>query len=915
MTFWLNKCRLALLAIPRYGTRGCTVWRITRTMMKRDARMMMPAGLAIAIGTLFMCLTLLFGNVAKASMRREISVDAGQANYVVASREDQDKPILFDEFDGKGLSNLQGVRGLRPDVSLLVDTEANGQSSKEILAIVSARQELMPVDLVRGQWPDSDDQVVLPHPVSDRLQAGLGDRVRLHLSTLMLPGSDSDSAQDSASKERLVDQGTVDLTVSGISKSRGRQYDDFGGAVVLTDSRIERLLSMAGIVGPESPPVNNVYLQVDGQGKELQKALQNIRRYVPKGYQLEDRRTMEDRLLREQTGDGVDITTLFLMTFGLLAMVVAALVIANTFQIMLARQRRYLALLRIIGADRRQIRVGVLQQALFLGVISSLIGILLAMGLMGLAGCLGLHSGTMKFELLLTPASLLVPFVLGVLATLVAAFGSSHRAIRVRPLEALQPVDYQEQGSRNRTGLRISILLAVIGLALVTWSSWRVGELVRTNSGDTVQTRNQQERLLGLAVLGVLLIFLSALIGARRWIPAFLRCLGKPVSKIGPSCRVGVANIARNPSRVAATGVALLIGVTLVSTLATGAVTAKRTLFKDIDQRYSVDIEISGQGLNKRNVRAIERVEGVADAELVQRFNAKVESGGPSQASMTVYALDASRIRRVLHADLGPGMQRSDALLVSTRTISKHSGYRDGSRLNLSIADPQADDEREKEADARRTLTGVFAGFGGLDTSGVYAITDSQNVAGIDTKTHEIWIRTQGDRDAALLLDDIRQAVGEHDDMAISGGLTQMRTWSERIDSLLAIMVALLGVAVIIALIGVSNTLMMSVLERRRETATLRAIGMSSVQVRRSLGVEACMIALGASLAGIVLGMLFGWIGAYQVFVPLGSVTFTVPWSAFALILPVALLAAVAASVLPAREAVKVSPIEALSDD
>ena len=915
MTFCLNKCRLALLAIPRYGTRGCTVWRITRTMMKRDASMMMPAGLAIVIGALFMCLTLLFGNVANASMRREISLDAGRANYAVTSRKDQDKPILFDKFDSKGLSKLQGVRGLRPDVSLMMDMEANGQSSKGILAIAGARQELMPVDLDRGQWPDSDDQVVLPHSVSDRLRVGLGDKVRLHLSPMMLPGSDSDSAQDSSSTERLVDQGTVDLTVSGISASRGGQYDDFGGAVVLTGSRIDRLLTMAGMVGPESPSVENIYLLVDGQGKELQNTLQNISRYVPDGYRLEDRGAMEDRLLSEQTGNGVDFMTVFLMTFGVLAMVVAALVIANTFQIMVARQRRYLALLRIIGADRRQIRVSVLQQALLLGVISSFIGILLAMGLMGLAGCFGLHSGTMKLELLLTPAALLVPFALGVLATLVAAFGSTRTAIRVRPLEALQPVDHQDPGSRKRAGLRISILLAAVGLALVIWSSWRVTELVRTNSGNTVQASNQQELLLGLAVLGVLLIFLGALIGARRWIPALLRCLGRLVSKIGPSCRVGVANIARNPSRVAATGVALLIGVTLVSTLATGAVTAKRTLFKDIDQRYSVDIEISGQGLNKRNVRAIERVEGVADAELVQRFNAKVESGGPSQASMTVYALDASRIRRVLHADLGPGMQRSDALLVSTRTISKHSGYRDGSQLKLSIADPQADDEREKEADARRTLTGVFAGFGGLDNSGVYAITDSRNVAGIDTKTHEIWIRTQGDRDAALLLDDIRQAVGEHDDMAMSGGLTQMRTWSETIDSLLAIMVALLGVAVIIALIGVSNTLMMSVLERRRETATLRAIGMSSVQVRRSLGVEACMIALGASLAGIVLGTLFGWIGAYQVFVPLGSVTFTVPWSTFALILPVALLAAVAASVLPAREAVKVSPIEALSDD
>ncbi len=913
MTFWLNKCRLALLAIPRYGTRGCTVWRITRTMMKRDARMMMPAGLAIVIGALFMCLTLLFGNVANASMRREISMDAGQANYAVTSRRDQDKPILFDEFDSRRLSKLHGVRGLRPDVNLMVDTEANGQSSKGILAIMGARQELMPIDLDRGQWPDSDDQVVLPRSVADRFRAGLGNKVRLHLSPLMLPGSDS--AQDSSNKERLVNQGSVDLTISGISKSRGGQYDDFGGAVVLTGSRIDRLLTKAGMVGPESLPVENIYLEVDGQGKDLQNTLYDISRYVPKGYRLEDRRAMEDRLLSEQTGNGVNIMTVFLMTFGVLAMVVAALVIANTFQIMVARQRRYLALLRVIGADRRQIRLGVLQQALLLGVISSLIGILLAMGLMGLAGCLGLHSGTMKLALLLTPAALLVPFALGVLATLVAAFGSTRTAIKVRPLEALQPVDYQEQGSRKRTGLLISILLAVCGLVFVIWSSWRVRELVRTNTGDTVQTSNQQELLLGLAVLGVLLIFLGALTGARRWIPTLLRCLGRPVSRIGPSCRVGVANIARNPSRVAATGVALLIGVTLVSTLATGAVTTKRTLAKDIDQRYSLDIEISGQGLNKNNVRAIQRIKGVADAELVQRFNAKVELGGPSQDSMTVYALNASRIRHVLHADLGPDTQRSDALLVSTRTISKHSGYRNGSQLKLSIADPQADVEREKEAVARRTLTGVFAGFGGLDTSGVYAITDFRNVAGINTKTHEIWIRTQGGRDAALLLDDIRQAVGEHDDMAISGGLTQKRLWGERIDTLLAIMLALLGVAVIIALIGVSNTLMMSVLERRRETATLRAIGMSSVQVRRSLGVEACMIALGASLAGIVLGMLFGWIGAYQVFVPLGSVTFTVPWSAFALILPVALLAAVAASVLPAREAVKVSPIEALSDD
>ena len=120
--------------------------------------------------------------------------------------------------------------------------------------------------------------------------------------------------------------------------------------------------------------------------------------------------------------------------------------------------------------------------------------------------------------------------------------------------------------------------------------------------------------------------------------------------------------------------------------------------------------------------------------------------------------------------------------------------------------------------------------------------------------------------------------------------------------------------AVLIALVGVANTLSLSVIERTRESATLRAIGMTRGQLRASLAIEALLISLVSGIAGILLGTLFGWLGAYVVFSLYGTVVFPFEWGVNGIVLAVAAVAALLASIAPARRAVKVPPVEALAE-
>ena len=894
---------------------------VARKMMRHDLGMMIPAGIAIVVGTLFIAMTFLFGNTMDVSMRRMVSSDAAQANYAIipaeGSHSDQKR---VKDFKTEELAKVPGVHGVRSDTQLMVDVRAGKIKSESVIAIPMADSSLMPVGLSKGSWPSADDQVVLPGPTVSRLKLSLGDKVSLNLSPNMLYISEDLGPKGQASADQVAGRFiSKPLTLSGVSSNQGNEGGEFGesgGAIVLTPKTIDAFMATAGLGEMGNLYAQNVYLNVGGQGSDLDGSLASLRRLMPFGYSLEDRHTMEDRLVKTALGGSQNPVITFLLVFGTLAMFVAATVIANTFQVMVARQRRYLALLRTIGANKSQVRASVLIRSIILGAVASLIGVGAAIGIMAILGAVKAHTNSLYFQLKLTPAVILVPLVFGIVVTVLASLNSSWAATRVSPLEALRPADLLENKQTSRIRLFFSVVMILSGITMTAWSLWQVrlnvtGDKAGKASGDGPNI------VAVIAVIGIILAFLGILLSANRWIPFMLKGIGSLVSRVGPSSTIAVANIARNHSRVAATGTALLIGVTLVATLVTGAASAKQTMADMLDEHYSVDLQISADGLDAKALNDIRRIDGVAQAELVPQYAAMVKSGGENGAGMTIFALDAHKIDRLLNSRVGKDLSGPDALLLPESLMNRQKDFHDGGNLGLNILSPiQGDAHGGSTSVAQRLfVTSIYAPYQGIDASNLYGMTDSSLLNGVQPQTVQIWAKVDGSPTVSTFMDKVKSALSGYSAVSVKGGLAEKQQWDRTIDSLLMIILGLLAVAVAIALIGVANTLSLSVLERRRESATLRAIGMTRKQIRRSLAVESGLIALGSSLSGMVLGLLFGWAAAYEIFSSLGTVAFPIPWSIGLVILLVALVAAILASVLPARRVNRTPPVVALAEE
>ncbi|WP_461196297.1 ABC transporter permease [Bifidobacterium sp. JNUCC 75] len=883
--------------------------------------MMIPAGIAIVVGTVFIAMTFLFGNTMDVSMRRMVSSDAAQANYAIipaeGSHPDQKR---VKDFKTEELAKVPGVHGVRSDTQLMVDVRAGKIKSESVIAIPMADSSLMPVGLSKGSWPSADDQVVLPGPTVSRLKLSLGDKVSLNLSPNMLYISEDLGPKGQASADQVAGRFiSKPLTLSGVSSNQGNEGGEFGesgGAIVLTPKTIDAFMATAGLGEMGNLYAQNVYLNVGGQGSDLDGSLASLRRLMPSGYSLEDRHTMEDRLVKTALGGSQNPVTTFLLVFGTLAMFVAATVIANTFQVMVARQRRYLALLRTIGANKSQVGASVLIRSIILGAVASLIGVGAAIGIMAILGAVKAHTNSLYFQLKLTPAVILVPLVFGIVVTILASLNSSWAATRVSPLEALRPADLLENKQTSRIRLFFSVVMILSGITMTVWSLWQV-RLNVTEDKAGKASGDGPNIVAVIAVIGIILAFLGILLSANRWIPFMLKGIGSLVSRVGPSSTIAVANIARNHSRVAATGTALLIGVTLVATLVTGAASAKQTMADMLDEHYSVDLQISADGLDAKALNDIRRIDGVAQAELVPQYAAMVKSGGENGAGMTIFALDAHKIDRLLNSRVGKDLSGPDALLLPESLMDRQKDFHDGGNLGLNILSPiQGDAHGGSTSVAQRLfVTSIYAPYQGIDASNLYGMTDSSLLNGVQPQTVQIWAKVDGSPTVSTFMDKVKSALSGYSAVSVKGGLAEKQQWDRTIDSLLMIILGLLAVAVAIALIGVANTLSLSVLERRRESATLRAIGMTRKQIRRSLAVESGLIALGSSLSGMVLGLLFGWAAAYEIFSSLGTVAFPIPWSIGLVILLVALVAAILASVLPARRVNRTPPVVALAEE
>lgn len=904
---------------------------ITLKMMRKNLRLLIPAGIAILIGTAFISATFLFSNALNSSLSKNVTAQYGGANYVVAPSSDDGYATLAD-FDLESLRTLDAVKGVREDSSTQVSLTKGSDSSVSLVLPMSSQKgdaALMPVRLAKGAWPQKSGEIAVTQETADRLSVGVGDRIKLTATTY-------DGSKENTAQEKVV----------GFTVDPDNAYSYYAGASVLPEADFYSLLNLTHHM--DQKYVASVYLLLDTDGKtqaETEAILSQIKQKIPKDFEIQSRSEAASKAI-ESVGQGQNVMTTFLLIFGIIALLVAALVIANTFQVLVAQRRRTLALLRTIGARKGQLYRSVLVEAGVLGLVASALGVVVAIALMWVMSLFHVGSVTgSDLELVIDWRVVVLPLVFGILMTMVASLSSARMATSVTPLEALRPLETMQ----NKKAGVVRALLSMVGIfgggALAAFAVIGVMRM----SEDSTDFASFNLYLL-MAIGGAAILFLGLILSAVWWMPWLMRGAGSVISHTGPSAKIAAANVQKNPRRVAATGVALLIGVTLVTTISTGAASAKQTLVDTMAGKYAVDVQISGDSLNEGALKAVEKVKGVKSASLLDSVvtsvspkDAKTASGSKKDStddiSVGMVGISEQQRKDLIRADVSTESTADTVVMNETLLTGEKNPFKDGDKVTFAFQDAQG---KKRSV----VLTAVLKDFNSMTTGQITALVDPavlQGTAGISgtDKTSEattdttgtgtseaatgttgtahpghplIWVQVNDDAAAVQLISDIQTILKRYPEVSVTGPFAEREMWETSINTVLMILVGLLAVSVIIALIGVANTLSLSVIERTRESATLRAIGMTKKQLRTSLGVEALIISLVSGIAGVVLGIAFGWLGSTVVLWSIGTVSLRIDWVMCSVILVIAIAAALVSSIVPARRAVKTPPVVALAE-
>ena len=897
------------------------MWKIALKLMRKSVRMLIASGIAILIGSMFMSATLLFVNSVDDLMVRNATNEFSSANYAISSKGSNNSPsgaIHYKDLHLDEISKMPGVNGIRSDDATALVRVEKGDKSVTSIAWSSGLYGNLPVyKSTEGRDPQKIGEITLIKSIAKSIHANIGDTITL--VKVDDTGGDKEKSYD-VRVVGLVDDGEH----SQIPFSNRGTY--LGGVTNDFCAKLNNLKNFDNQVVQ-----SKVYMSIDES--KINDLSPKISALLPEQFSLMSRHEVGVRAVRN-VSNGTNFVTMFLLSFGVLALLISSLVIANTFQVLVAQRRRTLALLRVIGAQSHQLYAAVLLEAAILGVISAAVGVLCAIGFMGAISNLNINSGPLsKIPLIVSLPAVVWPIVIGAIVTVLASMGAARSATKVTPMEALRPMDLIKDKRASIIRAVFGVIFIVVGILFTALSATSLASMIAQQSPNA--GADSWMTLLG-AVFGCALVFIGIIVTATFWMPFAMKATGAIMALCGPASKVANANVQRNPRRVAATGTALLIGVTLVSTVVTGAICGKATLKGVVDDRYSVDIIIQGKNVDESLAADISKISGIKNTELLPAVPMTFKNAkGKTEYAMAAGVDNADQLRNVMHTDLdGVNINKDSVLLPKFNDEGGEPFDLKKGNLNLQ-AYVEKYSSGETDSNNITPFTGMNTDPSNNDKSitvkqvqfktyrnvGVYSnntafVSKSYFNNYLKPTTHMLLISV--DSSKANLIDivkNIRNVTSSYAEVIAAGSVFQRAQWESAIDIMMMVLVGLIAVAVVIALIGVANTLSLSVIERTKESATLRAIGMTRGQVRRSLALEATLISLTSTVSGLIVGTAFGWIGSYMVFSILGKVPFVVDWAIYAVLALIALLAALLSSVLPARRAVKSSPVVALAED
>ena len=820
--------------------------------------------LAVVLGTAFVTGSLVFTSTLKATFDGLLDQGTQDLSAMIEPEDPRGAGVPFEVAERA--RDLPGVEAATPGVSgtvVLFNADGtpyqSGGAPSEGLAWTDPDTAVGDESWVTdGRAPEADDEVVLPGPVLDKAGLAVGDTAELYTTS----------------------QGMLEVTVVGAYANT----TDIGGyvGVGFSSERARALFT-------DGENASNVSVRAE-PGISQEEVRDTLAAEFPE-YSVSTGEEIKEQL-SQQLSTILDFVNYFFVAFGLIALLVGTFIIYNTFSMLVAQRLRELALLRAIGASRGQLTRSVMIEAALTGLVGSAIGVVAGFGLAKVIFAvlefldLGIPSGALA----LTPMSVLTPMVLGFVVTVFSAWAPARRAGRVAPVQGMRVGSAAtEAGGAWRTS--VGLLAVVSGLMLALIGTWQ----------DTTRSGAITVGVGAAALIVGSFLVMPAL--ARPIAGGIGRVIGAPFGAVG---RLAATNAGRNTRRTAATAFALTLGLTLVAAFGTLGATTKESVSGVIDQNINADVVVQGvasQGPPTPLPGGIEQQ--IADIEEVGEvawlaFGFGLLGGEPQALSAAGGPVEKMIDATVVDGSLQPG---TDSLVVS-RSVARDEGWTMGTEVPLVAPDGAESTLRVTGVYEDSQILGPF--YTGRD---VYERLVPENLR----TTFNVLASSADGVSPEETLTAVTDELTEIPIAMVQSKQQYIDTQTGGIDQLLTIIYALLGLALVIAVLGIVNTLALSVIERRTEIGMLRAVGMQRSQIRRTINLESTQIAVFGALIGAAVGVYLGW-AFVTVLADSGLTETTIPWSSIGIVLLSSAFVGVLASLWPANRAAKTGPLEAIAD-
>ncbi|MFD9218802.1 ABC transporter permease [Streptomyces sp. NPDC060064] len=603
---------------------------------------------------------------------------------------------------------------------------------------------------------------------------------------------------------------------------------------------------------------------------------------------------------REDVGSFLDVMKYAMLGFAGIALLVGIFLIVNTFSMLVAQRTREIGLMRAIGSSRKQINRSVLLEALLLGIVGSIAGVAagvgLAVGLMKLMGSMGMELSTRDLTVKWTTP--VVGLVLGIVVTVVAAYVPARRAGKVSPMAALRESGTPADGKAGWIRAAIGLVLTGGGAAALLVAT----QADKASEGSMFLGLGVVLSLIGFVVIGPLLA------------GVVVRALSAVVLRMfGPVGRLAERNALRNPRRTGATGAALMIGLALVACLSVVGSSMVASATQELDKSVGADFIVragkDNQTIVPKAQRALEKSRYISHVTEYKEVTVKLTAPDGRTEDEGLIAADptyAQDLRREMVAGELSAAYGKDAMSVGDRYAKDH-GIKVGDKIKVAFKNGRTAELKVAAITSDDTNVDKGAMYTNITTAAQYVPADRmpKNVimfaSAQDGKEKEAY--------AAL-----KASLAKYPQYKVQNQTDFKQELKDQVGQLLNIVYGLLALAIIVAVLGVVNTLALSVVERTREIGLMRAIGLSRRQLRRMIRLESVVIALFGALLGLGLGM--GWGTAAQKLLALeGLGVLDVPWSTITTVFVGSAFVGLFAALVPAFRAGRMNVLNAIASE